>query len=224
MSRARPNRRAVVVVADRVVSLVVSLVVAGCGVPSSSDNRPLGADALPDVFSATSTTVPSTSTTSPPSTSTSVPESTSSTVPVEEVTMYFVAGSQVVPISRLLLSPAAPPQVLAALVEGLPNGDVAAGLRSAIPAGLLATVTVERGSATVDLPTNFITDLPGAEQRLAVAQIVLTLTRRAGIGQVVFTSGNRPQSVPRGRGDLTRPGELVACDDYSNLLPTGFSC
>ncbi|MBU3688054.1 MAG: hypothetical protein B7C54_09540 [Acidimicrobiales bacterium mtb01] len=195
-----------------------------CGVPESSSNRPLDLDAVPEVFSATTTTTPPTTTSSPVATSTTPPESTSSTVPVEEVTMFFVAGSQVVPISRLLLGPAAPPQVLAALVEGLPEGDLSAGLRSAIPVGLASTVTVERGSATVDLPDAFVSGLPGAEQRLAVAQIVLTLTRRAGIGQVVFTSGDRPLAVPRGRGDLTRPGELVACDDYSNLLPTGFSC
>jgi len=199
-------------------------VVAACGVPESSPNRPLDFDAIPEVFSATTTTTPPTTTSTPSESTTTPPESTSSTVPVEQVTMFFVAGSQVVPISRLLLSPAAPPQVLAALVEGLPEGDVAAGLRSAIPFGLATTVTVERGSATVDLPDAFVNGLPGAEQRLAVAQIVLTLTRRAGIGQVVFTSGNRPQAVPRGRGDLTQPGELVACDDYSNLLPTGFSC
>lgn len=199
-------------------------IVAACGVPESSSNRPLDLDAIPGVFSATTTTTPPTTTSTPSESTTTPPESTSSTVPVEEVTMFFVAGNQVVPISRLLLSPAAPPQVLAALVEGLPEGDVAAGLRSAIPFGLATTVTVERGSATVDLPDALVNGLPGAEQRLAVAQIVLTLTRRAGIGQVVFTSGNRPQAVPRGRGDLTQPGELVACDDYSNLLPTGFSC
>ena len=205
--------------------LMCGLVIgSACGVPGSSSNRPLDLDAVPEVFSATTTTVAPTTTSTPVATSTTPPESTSSTVPVEEVTMFFVAGSQVVPISRLLLSPAAPPQVLAALVEGLPEGDLSAGLRSAIPVGLATTVTVERGSATVDLPDSFVNGLPGAEQRLAVAQIVLTLTRRAGIGQVVFTSGNRPQAVPRGRGDLTRPGELVACDDYANLLPTGFSC
>lgn len=207
-------------------SLIVSsfAIVAACGVPESSSNRPLDLDAIPQIFSATTTTTPPTTTSTPSESTTTPPESTSSTVPVEQVTMFFVAGNQVVPISRLLLSPAAPPQVLAALVEGLPEGDVAAGLRSAIPFGLATTVTVERGSATVDLPDAFVIGLPGAEQRLAVAQIVLTLTRRAGIGQVVFTSGNRPQAVPRGRGDLTRPGELVACDDYSNLLPAGFSC
>lgn len=143
---------------------------------------------------------------------------------VESVNLFFVAGSQVVPISRLLLSPATESQVLASLVEGLPPGDLAAGLRTAIPDESVLEVTVERGIARVELPSLLTSAIPGSEQRLAIAQIVLTLTRRAGIGQIVFTSNGRPQSVPRGRGDLTQPGGAVACEDYANLLPTGFAC
>jgi spore germination protein GerM len=93
-----------------------------------------------------------------------------------------------------------------------------------LPVGFVAEVSVERGIATVVLPATFITDIPGGEQRLAVAQIVLTLTRQSGVGQVRFTSNNEPQSVPRGRGDLSAPGASVACDDYANLLPSNFSC
>ena len=143
---------------------------------------------------------------------------------MEVVSLFYVAGAQLVPINRLLLTPAVAPQVLAALAEGPPDGDPSAGLRTALPTDFVATVEVLRGIATVDLPPTFVTELPGAEQRLAIAQIVLTLTRRAGIGQVTFTTQSRPQSVPRGRGDLAGPGEAVACDDYANLLPTGYSC
>ena len=167
------------------------------------------------------TTAPATTTTPPViETTTTI----SSTIPIEVVSMFFVAGTQVVPIDRLLLSPAAAPQVLAALAEGPPEGDAAAGLRSALPIDFAAQVTVERGIATVVLPATFITDLPGGEQRLAIAQIVLTLTQQSGVGQVRFTSNNEPQAVPRGRGDLSGPGETVACDDYANLLPSNFSC
>lgn len=197
------------------------IVLVGCGVPSNSENRPLDPAGIPAIFNQTTSTTTSTTTTTIASpASTAAPTS----VPAELVSLYFVAGSQVVPISRQLLSPAAAPQVLAALAEGLPSGDEAAGLRSALPPNFSAGVEVERGIATVDLPPTFLNQVPGPEQRLAVAQIVLTLTRRAGIGQVIFTSGAQPQAVPRGRGDLTRPGELVACDDYANLLPFGFSC
>ena len=196
-----------------------------CSIPGSGEVRTIDPDDIPYELNLTTTVAPTT--TSPATTTTLVPPSTtttSTTVPVEVVSLFYVAGAQLVPINRMLLSPAVAPQVLAALAEGLPEGDTAAGLRSALPTDFVATVDVVRGIATVDLPPTFVTDLPGAEQRLAIAQIVLTLTRRAGIGQVKFTSESRPQSVPRGRGDLAGPGDAVACDDYANLLPAGYSC
>ena len=205
----------------------IGIVVTSCSIPGDGSVKQIDADKIPYELNATTTsspptTVPASTTTTPVVETTT--STSSSTIPVEIVSMFFVAGTQVVPIDRLLLSPAAAPQVLAALSEGPPEGDAAAGLRSALPVGFAAEVTVERGIATVELPGTFITDLPGGEQRLAVAQIVLTLTRQSGVGQVRFTSNYEPQSVPRGRGDLSTPGATVACDDYANLLPSNFSC
>ena len=205
----------------------IGIVMTSCSIPGDGSVKQIDADKIPYELNATTTsspptTVPASTTTTPVVETTT--STSSSTIPVEIVSMFFVAGTQVVPIDRLLLSPAAAPQVLAALSEGPPEGDAAAGLRSALPIGFAAEVTVERGVATVVLPGTFITDLPGGEQRLAIAQIVLTLTRQSGVGQVRFTSNNEPQAVPRGRGDLTTPGATVACDDYANLLPSNFSC
>ncbi len=205
----------------------IGIIVTSCSIPGDGSVKQIDADKIPYELNATTTsspptTVPASTTTTPVVETTT--STSSSTIPVEIVSMFFVAGTQVVPIDRLLLSPAAAPQVLAALSEGPPEGDAAAGLRSALPIGFAAEVTVERGVATVVLPGTFITDLPGGEQRLAIAQIVLTLTRQSGVGQVRFTSNNEPQAVPRGRGDLTTPGATVACDDYANLLPSNFSC
>ena len=207
--------------------LSIVLVTSSCSIPGDGSVKQIDPDQIPYELNATTTsppptTVPATTTTAPVVESTT--STISSTIPVEVVRLFFVAGAQIVPIDRLLLSPAAAPQVLAALSEGPPEGDAAAGLRSALPVGFVAEVSVERGIATVELPGTFITELPGGEQRLAVAQIVLTLTRQAGVGQVRFTSDNEPQSVPRGRGDLSSPGATVACDDYANLLPSNFSC
>lgn len=210
----------------RICSIVlVAMTAVSCSIPGSGNVRTIDPEDIPYELNATTTAAPTTTiavtTTTPASASTT---STSTTVPVEVVSLFYVAGAQLVPINRLLLTPAVAPQVLAALAEGPPDGDPSAGLRTALPTDFVATVEVLRGIATVDLPPTFVTELPGAEQRLAIAQIVLTLTRRAGIGQVTFTTQSRPQSVPRGRGDLAGPGEAVACDDYANLLPTGYSC
>lgn len=208
-------------------ALLIALATSSCSIPGDGSVKQIDPDQIPYELNATTTsppptTVPATTTTAPVVETTT--STISSTIPVEVVRLFFVAGAQIVPIDRLLLSPAAAPQVLAALSEGPPEGDAAAGLRSALPIGFVAEVSVERGIATVVLPATFITDIPGGEQRLAVAQIVLTLTRQSGVGQVRFTSNNEPQSVPRGRGDLSAPGATVACDDYANLLPSNFSC
>lgn len=209
----------------RVGSTLVSVLVvlSACGVPTSSSSRPVDPDAIPEQFTAT-TVLPTTTSSSTTTTVVPPPSTTTTNLPVEQVDVFFVSGSRVVPIPRLLLSPASAPQVVAALVEGVPDIDEAAGLRSALPIGLTIDVSVERGVATVDLDPTFLLVVSGSEQRLAIAQIVLTLTRRAGIGQVSFTSDSQPINVPRGGGDLTTPGETVACDDYDNLLPVGFSC
>jgi hypothetical protein len=209
------------------ISSSLAIMFTSCSIPGGGSVKQINPDNIPYDLNATTTSSPPTTTVASTTTSPVIETTTStssSTIPVEIVSMFFVAGAQVVPIDRLLLTPAAAPQVLAALSEGPPEGDAAAGLRSALPVGFVAEVSVERGIATVELPGTFITDLPGGEQRLAVAQIVLTLTRQAGVGQVRFTSNNEPQPVPRGRGDLSSPGATVACDDYANLLPSNFSC
>lgn len=203
---------------------VAALALVGCAVPDRGAVRAVDPGRIPYELNATSTSTISPTTTQPTSQQDGSSSSPETTIPVESVNLFYVAGLQVVPIARLLLSPASAAQVLAALAEGVPPGDPAAGLRTALPADFVAEVVVERGVARVDLPPTFLTDVPGAEQRLAIAQIVLSLTRRAGIGQVVFTSGGQMQSVPRGRGDLTDPGGAVTCEDYASLLPAGFSC
>lgn len=221
MNHRPPPRSARLTVVSGAVALIG---LSACSIPDEGSVRAIDPAFIPYELNATTTST-STSTTIPPfppaEPTTAGPNTT---VPVEGVNLFYVAGLQVVPITRLLLSPASAAQVLAALAEGVPPGEPAAGLRSALPVNFLADVVVERGIARVDLPPNFVTEVPGAEQRLAIAQIVLSLTRRAGIGQVLFTSGGQPQSVPRGRGDLTEPGGTVACEDYANLLPAGFSC
>jgi len=46
----------------------------------------------------------------------------------------------------------------------------------------------------------------------------LTFTRRPGVGQVVFSVEGEFVAVPRGRGDLAKPGTPVSFDDYSSLI------
>ena len=68
---------------------------------------------------------------------------------------------------------------------------------------------------TVELGASFV-DLPPIEQRLAIAQIVLTLTGLRGIGQVVFTRDREVTGVPLPDGILT--SAPVAAEDFESLL------
>jgi hypothetical protein len=204
------------------VGVVFWSALSGCSVPRGGDVHSIEPTKIPYELNATTTSQPNAF--SPATVSGDGSGGTQDEPSVEPVSLFFIAGTQVVPITRMLLSPATAPQVFAALADGVPPGDEAAGLRSAVPQVSGVEVIVERGIARVELPAAFTSAIPGAEQRFAVAQIVLTLTRRAGIGQIVFTSGGRPQSVPRGRGDLTEPGGAVVCEDYATLLPAGFAC
>jgi len=76
-------------------------------------------------------------------------------------------------------------------------------------------VTARGGVAIVQLGAKF-PELPPSEQSLGIAQLVLTLTDRPGIGQVSFSLNGQPTDVPRADGSLDR-GPL-AHDDYRTLL------
>jgi spore germination protein GerM len=120
-----------------------------------------------------------------------------------------------------VISPVDANGALAALTEGLVEDSTTVGLRSAIPASLEARVDVDRGVATVNATRAFLNSLSAVDQRLAIAQIVLTLTSRPGIGQVVFFVDGKAIAVPKGRGDLSGIGDPVTFDDYTNIIVGG---
>jgi spore germination protein GerM len=202
---------------------LVSLLVA-CGIPDSGDvaripDNKIGAldDTLPTT--STSTTTPATIS---PTTTTIQAEETTTTIATEDVTLYFISGAILVPLPRALRKGASSPEVLQALQEGPPTGDNAVvGLRTAVPTKDEALMNVTEdgsGVATVVLPTNFYDTVKQEDQRLAIGQIVLTLTEVGRIGQVRFTLGGQPIGVLRGSGDLSQPGEALPPRDYLELL------
>ena len=136
----------------------------------------------------------------------------------DAASVYFAKSGRLVAVARRL-APSAPPAVLLGMLrQGPTKGEVAAGLRSALLGQNLArVVSVVAGTATVDLRSAFST-LPSADQFLALAQLVFTLTGRPGIGQVRFTLGGRPTEVPLSDGSLVR--RRVSRDDYLAVAPT----
>ena len=194
---------------------ILALALASCGVPEEGRFIPIGQSQVPDALVVTTTTASTTTTVA------IAPENTSTTVAdvlYDSVELYFVSANRVVRSERRIVSPATPTQVLDTLLAGLDAQTESAGLRSALPRGLTATIDVRRGVAKISSTAPFLSELEPSDQRLAIAQLVLTLTRRPGIGQVIFSVDGVDIQVPRGGGDLTAPGAAVTYDDYLAVL------
>src|SRR5262249_13720249 len=100
--------------------------------------------------------------------------------------------------------PPDPKSVGAALLQGPTREEAAVGMRSAIPsAAIRALSRVVNQTVVVDMRQPF-TDVTGSEQKIALAQIVLTMTLLHGVKQVRFLLDGEPVSVPRANGTLTR--------------------
>jgi hypothetical protein len=136
-----------------------------------------------------------------------------------DAVIYLARGGRLVPTARRLPPPLTLVRLLRSLGRGPTSTEVAAGLRTALPIEDTPTdVTVQRGTATVDLPESF-TNLSRPDQVLALAQIVYTVTGQPGIGQVQFTLNGTAADIPR--ADLSLTAEPVTRDDYLALAPPG---
>ena len=198
----------------RRIALVVSAIalVAACGPRVQHNATPLGG--VPqELFASTTTSTTST---------TIVSNTTSPSIATEPVTLYVILENRLIQTSHDMPSGSTEQDALDELLELSDDPTLGSTVRSALPKGLTATVTVERGLAIVDTGASLLTDISPLDQRLAIGQIVLTLTSRPGIGQVSFFVDGKPQSVPRGGGDLAAAGSPVAYDDYMQLVTPSF--
>jgi hypothetical protein len=114
-----------------------------------------------------------------------------------------------------------PPVTFDALLELLKQGPTSTeldqGTRSAVPDDdTFESVELAGGTAIVNLGKPF-TAPSSAEQVLALAQIVWTLTARPGVGQVQFTLGDAGIEIPVANGTVTT--DPVSRDDYLPLAP-----
>ena len=204
------------------IVLIGSTVAAACGVSGEGELQRIGSDNLAGLDQTTTTSSSTTSTTVPPSTTMVNPteEASTTTIATEPVQLYFLDGSRLVDISINLAGDPSVSRVIAALEAGPPTDEVGIGLQTLLPPRLITSVA-ESGSgfATVDLAAGPFEDgIQPRDQRLAIAQIVLTLTRRPGIGQVQFTLDGEPLAVPGLDNVQTEPGALVSRVDYQSLL------
>ncbi|HVL51835.1 MAG TPA: GerMN domain-containing protein [Actinomycetota bacterium] len=186
-----------------VVALLAGAV--GCGVPV--DDR---AERLNDVpFGLLESESPEPAETAPPAEG-----------PLVQIYLLDPSGQQLVPVERRLAPAEAP---LFAVMDALLTGPTRAELRQGLSTAFadenaVARVDLVGGVASVDLTQQF-TVLDGPTQRLAIAQMVLTLTGRPGVGRVAFTLEGQPIDIPRGDGTLVAGS--VSRDSYRELVPGG---
>ena len=199
----------------RRIALVALAALPSCAVAGSGSFSPIDSSEIPISLSQATTTVP-------PTTTTTIETSTDTGETINElVDLYFILGTRLLKVQTSVVSPASPEQAMTLLGSGPLNDPSYVGLRTAIPQLLDSQIDVTRGVANVTVPQSLLRLLAPNDQRLAIAQIVATLTSRPGIGQVTFFVDGSPIPVPRGRGDVVPGGTPVTFDDYAMLIIGG---
>ena len=205
------------------IASVALILLSSCGVPSTNEFTKIADANIPFELNATTTSSSTTTTTLAPDLP--MPGEGTGNIPPEiineTVELYFITANRVLATKIQIASPATTSQVLAALIAGPPIGDAGLGLRSALSTALTATIDVSKGIANIDADAVLLDGLSPIDQRLAIAQLVLTFTSRPGVGQVVLSIEGSQIAIPRGRGDLAKPGTPVSFEDYSSLLIAG---
>jgi len=210
-------------VVQRAIASVALILLSSCGVPNTNEFTKIADANIPFELNATTTSSSTTTTTLAPDLP--MPGEDTGNIPPEiineTVELYFITANRVLATKIQIASPATTSQVLAALIAGPPIGDAGLGLRSALSTALTATIDVSKGIANIDADAVLLDGLSPIDQRLAIAQLVLTFTSRPGVGQVVLSIEGSQIAIPRGRGDLAKPGTPVSFEDYSSLLIAG---
>ena len=197
--------------------LAVILSFSACGL--QTDSEAVLFDDVPYGLAQTSTSTTSV----PDANSESNIPTTTIAVNQREVEVVFVRrlSRELESISVDLPTPVSNRDVIDQLTQ--PPRDAEPELQTEVSERLVLNVQVDRGLATVNLSRTAINQLGSAQQRRAIAQIVLTLTlftsEEGGIGQVEFLVGGQPISVyvPLLNAN-NEPGEPVAWADFAQLL------
>jgi len=190
--------------------LPACVALASCAVPNSGTVKEVNPRDIPFGLNSPESSAPTTTT------SIAVQTTIAGTA-YEKASLFFVNNSSLVRIRLEIPSPTSPQSVFAALVAGLPD-PAHSKMKTLLPSGFSATIVVDGGVANVNSKHGYLDSIKANDQRLAIAQIVLTLTSQPGIGQVTFSVGGKPIGVPRGRGDIAGAGLPVTFDDYKMLI------
>lgn len=186
------------------------VLLSACAVPKSGSFNEVNPNDIPFGLNSPETSAPATTT------PVLVPTTVAGTT-YEYADLFFVKSSSLVRIRLEIPSPTNLQGVFTALVLGLPD-PAHSKVKTLLPSAFSANIEVVGGVANVNSKRGYLDAIKPNEQRLAIAQIVLTLTSQPGIGQVTFSVGGKPIGVPRGQGDIAGAGTPVTFDDYKMLI------
>lgn len=135
----------------------------------------------------------------------------------DPIIVYLIRGDEVVSRPRLSISPVTPQSVIDALASELTDYELANDLRSSLSISPLVfeNSRLAGNVAEISVSSTFL-DLAGSEQKMLLAQVVLSLFKNLDIAAVRVLDGDDPVPVPGATGEvIERP--LVA-SDYSTLI------
>ncbi|WP_337061061.1 GerMN domain-containing protein [Kineococcus sp. G2] len=127
---------------------------------------------------------------------------------------YFVRGGDLVAVERRTAT-ATPQTALDQLLAGPRRSEVLDDVRTAVAPQELTATPEPDGEVVVAAGRDFA-NVGGANQLLAVAQLVWTLTELPGVKGVSFTVEGRPVEVPTDDGLTSAP---VQREDYASVAP-----
>ncbi len=183
------------------MAVLCLLALAACGVPADSSPRAIPSDDVPFDLLEPGETVPVTTTTPVAGT----------------VTVFLVSGERLAGADRSSPVPPTPEWALGALLAGPTPEEAAQGLRTAIGTALALAAPGKDGNLVeIELGPSF-TAAGGAEQILAIAQVVYTMTAFPQVSGVTFTLNEKAVEVPRGDGTLT--GAPLGRDAFPAVAP-----
>lgn len=194
-----------------VATAVTALVLAGCGIASDESARDIPEDALPQTLQNETTTT----TVSGDPGRTSVEKlylvQASSDGATEELAEVLVEIE--VPDGGSGL----PGALVQALADARPTELGFPALTNSVPPGLSVERAELGADGILDLEVDELGSVEGSGQRLAVAQIVFTLTELDGINAVRFFEDGQPVAVPIENGTAPAGTPVRRIDDPSLL-------
>ena len=209
----------VLLVAGVVLVLGAAGLLAACGGSDSSGSSSpptSGASSASNVTAPPATPTPSASPSSGPSTT--------------SLTIYFVRNGALGVAERVTASTTAPATAAMKTLLGGPSGaEVSGGLSSDIPAGTsLNSLSLDAGTATVDLSSDFAAPAANAVAARRVAQVVFTLTRFPTVARVALLVDGKPLTeIPSGGTEgspdaLTVDGPQARTQPWTSFEPAIF--